>query len=508
MYQVLLVDDERFILDGMCDLIDWGELGLEIAGMVRGGKQALQFLDSTKVDILITDISMPRMNGLELIRIARQKHADLKVIILSGYNEFEHLKEGMRLGIENYLLKPVNVSELHQTLANVLNKLEAPIIPYSYKHDIHIIRNNTLHRWMTGQIAASEWEERSKLLQLGDVQSYRLAAILQSEQAEERTVEQWKQLLDGDNPIVYRDPEGDISFIYHGHLEDVVMQEAEAHLLQLANQLEAAGASSARISMGRVEMVQENDHYSYNDARKVLNYFLLFPDAKLMKYGDVHVSEVLNHPESSLRWETYNNLLHARSTVELASAIQSDFAVLRQQEGITPQQLFRMAAEVIIRLKLAVEEVRPVNSEMEQQITSSLEALHHPVEWQELMDIIEQIVQIATDALHSHDLSPVVRQLLKLVISSYADNWTLKKLGDQFRIHPVYLGQLFRKETGENFAGYLNRYRIEEAKKLLQESNLKVSEVAQQVGYCETVYFNRQFRKYVGVSPMEFKALV
>lgn len=219
MYKVLLVDDEKYILEGLSSLIDWGAMGLEIVGMAKGGRKALELLATTKVDVLITDISMPGMNGLELIRKARQDDDQLKVIILSGYNEFDYLKEGMSLGIENYLLKPVNVSELTQTLSTLMDKLEAARPNYDDLNDIYIIRNNTLHRWMTRQIAAAEWKERCKLLQLGPTRQYRLAAVARKGDYADRLFDELDETKGNQAPWVYRDLDGDVAIIFQSDNE-------------------------------------------------------------------------------------------------------------------------------------------------------------------------------------------------------------------------------------------------------------------------------------------------
>ncbi|WP_285229350.1 response regulator [Paenibacillus polymyxa] len=167
MYKVFIVDDEPFIIEGLYDIVDWSSFGMEIVSHAGNGQAALQALTSQPVDILITDISMPLMNGLDLIREARRVKPELKVIILSGFNEFEYLKEGMQLGIENYLLKPINVEELESTLSNTASKLDHTLSPQADDaYGIQILKDNILHRWLTGQIAATEFEERAQFMNL------------------------------------------------------------------------------------------------------------------------------------------------------------------------------------------------------------------------------------------------------------------------------------------------------------------------------------------------------
>ncbi|MGP0586832.1 response regulator [Paenibacillus timonensis] len=508
MYKVLLVDDEKYILEGLSSLIDWGAMGLEIVGMAKGGRKALELLATTKVDVLITDISMPGMNGLELIRKARQDDDQLKVIILSGYNEFDYLKEGMSLGIENYLLKPVNVSELTQTLSTLMDKLEAARPNYADLNDIYIIRNNTLHRWMTRQIAAVEWKERCKLLQLGPTRQYRLAAVARKGDFADRLFEELDETKGNQAPWVYRDLDGDVVIIFQSDNEEGLSELAQRFLQEGGSRVEHDERNNIRIGIGRVEATEESDYLSYDEAKQALDYFLLFPKETIFQYEKMNMSNVLIRSESSISWEQYIQLLHTRDADRLKDVIQADFVKLQQQEGMTPRHLWRIAAEVMIRLKLAVEEVRPADPALEEKFSDHLDLLHNTVEWAGFMEILRDMAQMSVDTLQAANYSPVIQQVLKLVKDTYTENWTLMQLGDRFHTHPVYLGQLFRKETGVSFAGYVNRYRIEQAKRLLRETNLKVNQVAREVGYWEVAYFYRQFRKYVGVSPMEYKSLV
>ena len=115
MYSVLLVDDEPSVLTGLRYVIDWDEYGVEIAGTASNGTQALELLRELPVDILITDIQMPQMGGLELLQQVRAQNMDLRCIILTGYDDFKYVKKAAQLGIENYLLKPVSPEELSET---------------------------------------------------------------------------------------------------------------------------------------------------------------------------------------------------------------------------------------------------------------------------------------------------------------------------------------------------------------------------------------------------------
>lgn len=156
MYNVFLVDDEPFIIEGMRALVPWEDYGLKVVGEASNGSEAIKKLETCHVDILLTDIMMPIMDGLELISTLKERHPNTKYIVLSGYEEFEYVKKGMKLGIENYLLKPVNEQELISTLENSIEKLEKST---NNEEAYTILRDNTIWRCLNQDIDAKEWRE-------------------------------------------------------------------------------------------------------------------------------------------------------------------------------------------------------------------------------------------------------------------------------------------------------------------------------------------------------------
>jgi two-component system response regulator YesN len=153
--------------------------------------------------------------------------------------------------------------------------------------------------------------------------------------------------------------------------------------------------------------------------------------------------------------------------------------------------------------------IKEIRSEMERElIAQGLNEIHRANSLPGLSAAVMQTAGSIIELLDRELKSPVVNQVLNYIEKSYSEDLSLKKLGFMFNIHPVYLGQLFHKMTGDSFAEYLNRYRIEKAKEQLRSTNNKVHEIARSVGYWEMGYFYKQFKKYVGISPTEFKGLL
>jgi len=167
MYKMLIADDEPFIVEGLKHILNWEEYGIELTCTASNGIEALDIMKKEGAELLITDIKMPKMNGLELIQKVKELNPNTHFIILSGYDEFEYLKESIKLGIENYILKPINFEELEETILNIINKLDHKNLQDSYLNkDISIIKNNILYRWVTGSISEAELIERSSLLDI------------------------------------------------------------------------------------------------------------------------------------------------------------------------------------------------------------------------------------------------------------------------------------------------------------------------------------------------------
>ncbi|GIP09369.1 two component AraC family transcriptional regulator [Paenibacillus macerans] len=513
MYKVFIVDDEPFIIEGLYDILDWPAFGLEIVGHAENGRQALDALQTTPADVLITDISMPVMNGLTLISEARKRHKDLKAIILSGFNEFDYLKEGMRLGIENYLLKPINVEELESTLRNTVEKLESQRSEELYDaYDVQILKDNTLYRWLNGQIAAREFAERAELLSLSLNGPFMAVAVLRTGGSQNEAFEETAKLLEAGNDITpFRDVDGDIVLIGMLGTEAEGKRDFLAKLRELKEAL-AARNIPVQIGVGGVCPLRpegpppcEEGAASYKEAKRALEYFMIYPDRPLMEYKSLELDKGGEGGVISLPWDEYAKLILARDAEGLKQRIQTGFAELQQTPGIRPEDLHNAALELVVRFKMELKEIK--HTDETDIFRKGLDRVQGSAAFSELVRHLQGVAEETVGSLLQDAKNPVVSQVLEYIHGHYADELSLKTLGAQYHIHPVYLGQLFHKETGGSFAEYINKYRIEKAKQQLKNTNLKVHEIARNVGYWEIGYFYKQFRKYVGISPTDFKAL-
>lgn len=509
MYRVFLVDDEPFIIEGLYEAMDWSALGLEIVGHAENGQQALDQLEKLPADILITDISMPVMNGLECIRHVRRLHPEIKVIILSGYDEFDYLKEGMSLGIENYLLKPVNIQEMNATLSGTVAKLNSAIKaePRLHPLDISILRDNVLYRWLTNQISSSELEERVEALGLDLQLPYVMVAVVRTAFLQADAYDHVeRQLATRQDTVRFKDIHGDtvIVFKVRGPEQE---QEVKDALEAVQGTWQGGEREPLGISLGSFQPAADKAPLSYVHALQAQDYFLVYPKSRILIYEELPMQDGRTRPAYPLDWPRYAKLLMDKNKEGLATAIADDFARMGQVEGMTPEQVHSFVIELLIRFKTELEDLKLEEDRMA-WFHEGMERVLQAGTIEELIQAMQDVAVASIETLEHDVKSPIIHQVLSLIHESYADTLTLKSLGAQYHIHPVYLGQLFHKETGESFTDYINKYRIEKAKQLLKGSHLKVHEIARNVGYWETGYFYKQFKKYVGVSPTDYKELL
>lgn len=505
MYKVFLVDDEPFILEGLYNIVRWDELGFEIVGQAENGLDALEKLKCTPVDLLITDISMPTMTGLELIRAIREVKPDLKIVVLSGFDEFTYVKEGMRLGIENYLLKPINIAEFTSTLTNIVEKLHETKAVYEWnRYSNLVLKNNIMQRWMHQQIGWDELVERAGLLGVELHGKYVQVALLALKNGYAENLEMaMSTLLPESSYIVFQDDDDMSAIVYTFDDYDGEPFDMELGIEALKIGLPADALS--HIAIGTIENMGDGASRSYANAKWAFEYFMIYPDVLLLRYEDIHhkIRDAKICIPSD--WDPYTKLILAKDREAMRANIGELFSE-EQMAGLTPDLLREASFEWMVYFRSLMKEIR-CEAETE-GLADVLSAIRAAKTVHDVMEAIIQTIEFIIELLNRDVKSPVIQQVLNLIQSSYNEDMNLKMLGATLHIHPVYLGRLFHKETGESFTEYLNRYRIEKAKEQLRTTNLKVNEIARNVGYWEAGYFYKQFRKYVGISPMEFKTLV
>jgi two-component system, response regulator YesN len=400
MYKVLIVDDEAIICKGLRNTIEWDSLGLEICGEARNGGDALAMIQELQPNILITDIRMPGMDGITLIQTIRDLCIPIKIIILSGFSDFTFLKEAIRMGVDGYLLKPIDIDELISNLADLVHTIENELLKNSQIYQgMELLRSNTLNRLVTNNIGQREFQEKASFLEISLEGDCCLCAVCVIDRSQESAAES--------------------------------SDETIKTVLQMA-----------------VQALWERNGVAFLD-------------------GEQRIVALLSGDDPA---ELHTAIAEAMDSI--SAQLSEQFSVhLACRQGITVS---------------SVEEIW-------KSYAAATERFDHQTGIRERESLDGRC-------------NTVVDRALSFIAANYPEAISLKHLAGILEINSSYLGQVFKKTTGESFTNYVNRLRIGKAKELLTTTNQKVYEVAQNVGFTDYHYFLIIFKKLTGINPMDIRS--
>lgn len=482
MYKVLLVDDEYMIIKGLEKLIDWETLGLELVGTASNGKDAYEFAKNNHIDIVVTDVNMPFMDGIEFVKKTQSENLNFYVILLSGYQEFEYVKEGIQLGVENFLLKPIDKSMLNQTLENTVQKLEQEKIRLESDK---LLFSNTLQSWVYDEIELTDLRRILKITdhQLNPEDVYSVLIFKDETKG-------LKAFFDQENQELY----------FSNHDELVLIFEGDVHKFTRFRQNLKENFDLEHILKGVGELFVKVDkvYQSYEQASQNLNLVSFYQGHPISKLLHDQTSAQVEHANIDLDFSKFHQALSVRDEVLIFEEIRKLFRILKDEK--TDPNYIRYLSFIIISdiyrefgisdAKIMNENVQRVyESDTIKGVETTLYRVYHDV----------------NETQREVSYSEMVRDLLFILMQRYHEDLSLLIIADELHVNSMYLGQLFKKELGVSFSKYLNSYRIKKAQELIINTGLNFSEISEQVGYSSPGYFYKKFKKECGFSPSEYR---
>ncbi|OWA37615.1 hypothetical protein B9G55_06065 [Saccharibacillus sp. O16] len=508
MYKVIVADDEPMMLEGWRTMIDWAAYGYELCGAASDGEEALELFHAVQPDLLVTDIRMPGLDGLELIRAIRS-HPDCQVrtIIVSGYAEFGYAQQAMRFGVDRYVLKPIVTEEIHDVLGDLYTLLD--------QHRLEQLSDEALR-------AAEEEASVLRLLQGGcsPAQASRvLGASAQSGLC---------MLLAEACGMPETDERGRDS-------ARAAMRLASGELrssgIPCWNFEEGGGRSGLlaacepRLLERRLEMLRETfpwlslyasggEHgYEalpklYAQALAVRERMLPFGRSGWYRHGEVEPFGRVGFAESLTAAQHVLARVEAGEPDEAARAAADLFRLFERlsaptgwMEGIVRYlvgELLRRRAEIPAAHRGAVPEEEP---------DLSGERFHMPTTEAELiLRCKREAERVRQGRMKSENSSSPLAEAVEYVRRHYKDKLQLRELAEKFHLNPVYFGQQFKRETGHGFNDYVHLLRAQEAQRLLRRTDMKVAEIGCMLGYHDTEYFTCKFKAATGELPSQYRA--
>jgi two-component system response regulator YesN len=518
MFKALIVDDEPQIRKGLRTIISWEKYGFVVVGEAADGMDALEVAREQHPDLVITDVKMPRMGGMDLSRELRVELPETQVLVLSGYNEFAYAKEALQYGVTDYLLKPVDPGELGRSLERVYDHLWSSLQDrMKEKEKAGALKDFFLNKLIRGEIyqdpiqAALKYEIQLKASRYGVmiVSIDRYGEFLLSLAGDEIG---WKRFAIS-NVIQELLPVNsylfDISERQFGVLLCETMLFGEAQCTEIAGRIADSMNKYVKenVTIGIGQLVEEpaNIRQSYVTAQKALEKKFYLDTERVFNYDQQDVVPSL----LGMSWDD-NGLFQAIREGSAERLRKETDLLLTPLEGryVPLEKLKYSVMSTIIRLAKMTEEF---HGEWQTFYTGKFNELENILEKGYIKQLIAFLYEISfriirhIETVNTKKIDSRVREMIDYIEQHYASDLNLKDLSKLLYINTVYLGQLFKKETGAYFNDYINKVRVGHASRLLAETTLSASDIAERVGYKYVDHFYRQFKLQFGMNPGEYR---
>ena len=521
-YKVFFVEDEIVTREGIRDNVDWKGHGFEFCGDASDGEIALPLIQTARPDVLIADIKMPFMDGLQLCKIVRERMPEIKIVILSGHDEFEYAQQAIKLGVTEYLLKPVTSQDLHQVLQRLAAQLEQEDKERDKLDTLKdqvgeyrlALRERFLLKLTIGAVSPTEAIEQGQSLGLDLIARCYLAVIVKTELAdrsEQFDYDEYQRVLKLLSDVVEMNP--DVYLIQRGWDELVLLMKGntpeyleEERDLIIERIIREAKSTTYQLIIGigtpkkRIADVYQSYVEAWiciqNAASRGEPDSCAIAKAELLKLDK---SAVENFLKSAIK-EDFDTFFDTFVQPLSESAIKSYLVKIYIYLDI-----LLAAAKFVSELGGDIEPVIPAFDSIEAELTNikTMEQLREQVRH------ILFSTLVFRDQQKTSQYWQLIRQAREYISHHYMDSdLSLNKVAAHVNLSPSHFSVVYSQETGQTFKEYLTELRIKKAKELLRMTNLRSTEISYQVGYSDPHYFSHVFGKYTGFSPREFRSLI
>lgn len=505
MKRVALVEDEELILQGLRYLIDWEALDMQVIHMAHNGQEALDCIEREPVDLIITDVEMPEMDGIALIRAVRERTARTRCLILSGADDFEYARSALKLDVEDYILKPIDEEHLTQALINAARHLDEIDAQKSERTSDKI----TWLKFLSGKM---EQRERQRFcLELPELHTGQqiYTAIMRMDLdtlGEAAGIEHIKYVLRESVPeahVIHLTAEVMVLLLYCSEGKDE--EWAKKLLSECQDELESNWGIMSFITIGAAVASCDALPDSYRRAYHLQRYRIL------SGYGQCITEEHIRSRRASDIAIDQARLRKSILNKDQDDALQylEDLFIGHLQSEVDVDVPYQIVLRIVMLLQDIKVEYQIDQASETQGLSEMIEKIYRARDIFALRTMLMLEITAIITQLHAEksQYTPVVRQIMHEVQENYKENMNLKLLSYKYHMNTSYLGQIFQKEVGCTFNQFMSNTKIEKARELILHTNLKINDIAQEVGYPDTSYFYRKFKQYYGVSPASLRSM-
>ena len=525
-YTVLLVDDEEEVIQVIMKKIDWEELGLSVIGYANNGVKALELVEEFQPDIVMTDIKMPYMDGMELSQQIKREVPATKILIFTGFDEFEYAKEAVHLEVEEYILKPVNAAELKEVFAQVKNKLDQEIhekrsvevLQRYYLESLPVLRANFYSTLIEGRIREEELSKYIRDYQITFSGPLYCALVIHTSS---------RQVPEGMNPLLLATSvqrqaaerlDGKwqtVSFSYLGNTVMIAQFEEEWQVAELTDECDrfcryARRMIGAVVTVGIGTVCRDILELakSYTGAREAVSYRVIYGASRAVNIREIDPQEM-----SGVSATDDARLADLFKKICLGSEEEIREAAARYlARNLTSSQSLQGHQVAMMELVSGLYRFSANHDISMEAFSKGIDDLYRmfldldPEALRERLTGISLSLRELMLSARSMSTQSFVSKAKDYVQTHYSEtNLSLDKVCRELGVSNSYFSTIFKKETGKSFIGYLTEYRMEQALRLLLETSEKSYAIARSVGYTDPNYFSYVFKRQYGVSPSKYR---
>lgn len=537
MIKLLIADDEQIILDGIRESIDWHSYDITVAGTATNGVDALEMAKTHCIDILVTDIKMPGLSGLELLKEIKSLGRGIKVILISAYEQFDFAQEAISLGALSYLTKPLKKQKILEEVLKARDTILAERqdadsrskLEELYRENLPIIREHYLNNLIMGRTGSGK-DFNGQIKAYGiDIDEMDMGIfVFAADNVPDTCGEAFEknvQMIDLQISQMIRErlPERYKRVIFQSHNNEVVTifnsRESLSDTIRditvcaegIKNSLMHDNRISVSAGVGRVYPSLGDAALSYQEALKALNYRLVYGNHTVLYIDYVEMKE-FNHTNlfNNLNETLTNiqNILWTGKNDEVMKLIDKIMSGVLNNKGIPYHYIQQVYCQLLSVLLRTIYEMNILPEQLYGTSVHLYSELLKKNTYQEADLWYRDLVERACAAINEKKAvrtSNVINVAIKYITDNCQRDLSLSEVADKVNLNPSYFSRLFKEETGTQFVEYVRNAKMDLAKDLLKNSNKKIYEICEDLGYVNVQYFSTVFKNTVGMTPNEYK---
>lgn len=543
MYQILLVDDEVSVVDTLYATLPWEDMGVETVHKAYSGQEALDMLNIHPIDIIITDIRMPEMSGIELSETIRKRWKHKDVIFLTGHSDFTYAKHAIHIQAADYILKPIANEDLIRVIQGVIERRELnqeqtetfQKAVETLQANLPLLRASLLSELLQGRVYTEELLKK-KLEMVGLSSDWINGAVaLMLVRTEEGFMDlnpYSKSLLKYSVTNIADENFEPYFQLWHGedsHEYMIVLARPNPETIGAVLGSSLDDKSTSRLLEKLALEWQKNvKAYIKGSISVVISSFGLFPQELPVLYDrcmtgfrkqigkEQELLFVL--PEvPTLSGETYatkgiyeppmlHHMLENGKWDEAEQKLASIFDQLQEDGPQAAESMLVVYLTVASALSYSIHRnAISFDDVLQKELSRMLQQFRSKDQLHTWVTDMCRLIRSNSEQEQNHSRSSLVNQVQQYIKNNLTQDVSLQAIADHVKLHPAYLSRIYKTETGEGVSDFLYRYRMEEAARLLTKSELKIYKITELLGYQYTPYFIKVFKQYFGITPQEYR---